>query len=410
LPRPFPLKGYGKARGLSVRRWRIFRAATWSRRRIFAFSVLGLVLLVGLSFALPLWTGRARYPHIERDIANRAIESARRDEADHWAPERYASAVNAFKSGVDEGLRQRGLPIPFRNYALVEDQFYCATQNAYRAVREGKTARLSMASRAAEMIHLAQDVVHEAENSIRMVPVGFIPRMRLQQSRMSLSEATLYTRKGQYDVAYDKAKASQADASWVLNATGTAASRYLDSDLVRQWRNWVNQTLSESRSNQSAAIIVIKEKNRVDLYQSGRVRKSYSADMGRNRLSTKMYAGDRATPEGRYRITQKKGRGDSKYYKALVLNYPNEADRKRLAQAKSKGQASHGLGLGSLIEIHGEGGRGQDWTYGCVALSNRDLDDLFSRVSVGTPVTIVGGDGGSGKFSDLARRLSAPPQ
>jgi hypothetical protein len=153
--------------------------------------VLGLLLLVGLSFALPLWTGRARYPQIERDIANRAIESARRDEADHWAPERYASAMNAFKAGVDEGLHQRSRLIPFQNYALAEDQFYCATQNAYRAVREGKTARLSMASRAAEMIHLAQDVVREAENSIRMVPVGFIPRMRLQQSRMSLSEATL---------------------------------------------------------------------------------------------------------------------------------------------------------------------------------------------------------------------------
>ena len=372
--------------------------------------MLGLLLLVALSFAVPLWTGRARYPQIERDIATRAIEDARREEADHWAPERYASAVSAFKAGVDEGLHQRGLPIPFQNYALAEDQFYCAAQNANRAMREGKTTRLSMASRAAEMIHLAQDVVHEAENSIRMVPVGFIPRMRLQESRVSLSQATLYTRKGQYDAAFDKAKDAQADASWVLNATGAAASRYLDSDLVRQWRTWVNQTVAESRASQSAAIIVIKEKNRVDLYQAGRVRHSYSADMGRNRLSSKMYAGDRATPEGRYYITQKKGRGDSKYYKALVLNYPNEADRKRLAQAKSKGQASRGLGLGSLIEIHGEGGRGQDWTYGCVALSNRDLDDLFARVSVGTPVTIVGGDGESGKFSDLARRLSAPPQ
>jgi len=381
-----------------------------SRLRIFALSGLGLLLLVGLSFGLPLWTGRARYPQVERDIANRAIEDARRDEANHWAPERYASAVNAFKAGVDEGIRQRGRLIPFQNYAVAEDRFYAAAQNASEAMREGKSARLGMASRAAEMIHLAQDVIHEAENSVRMVPVGFIPRMRLQKSRMSLSEATLYTRNGRYDDAFDKAKDAQSDALWVLTATGAAASRYLDSDLVRQWRNWVDQTVAESRAGQSSAIVVIKEKNRVDLYQAGRIRKSYNADMGRNRLSSKLYAGDRATPEGRYYITQKKGRGDSKYYKALVLNYPNAADRKRLAHAKTNGQASRGLGLGSLIEIHGEGGRGQDWTYGCVALSNNDLDDLFTRVSVGTPVTIVGGDGQSGKFSDLARRLSAPPQ
>jgi lipoprotein-anchoring transpeptidase ErfK/SrfK len=49
-----------------------------------------------------------------------------------------------------------------------------------------------------------------------------------------------------------------------------------------------------------------------------------------------------------------------------------------------------GTGPGSLIEIHGHGGTGRDWTDGCVALSNEDMDQLFSRVRVGTPVTIVG--------------------
>ena len=58
---------------------------------------------------------------------------------------------------------------------------------------------------------------------------------------------------------------------------------------------------------------------------------------------------------------------------------------------------------GGSIQIHGEGGRGRDWTRGCVAVSNRDMDDLFSRVSVGTPVTIVGGDG-TGIYARLARQ------
>ena len=49
-------------------------------------------------------------------------------------------------------------------------------------------------------------------------------------------------------------------------------------------------------------------------------------------------------------------------------------------------------GIGGLIEIHGEGGRGRDWTRGCVALANPDIDDLFRHVEVGTPVTIVGSD------------------
>jgi hypothetical protein len=54
-----------------------------------------------------------------------------------------------------------------------------------------------------------------------------------------------------------------------------------------------------------------------------------------------------------------------------------------------------------LIEIHGEGGRGKDWTQGCVALTNSDIDDLFGRVAIGTPVTIVGGDGNGGTFTRL---------
>ena len=363
-----------------------------------------------MSFALPLWTGRARYPQIQRQIATRAIDDARQEDSERWSPDRFRSAVTAYEAGVAEGLRQRRRLIPFQNYALAEDQFYCAAQNANRALREGKANRLGMASRTSEAMGFARTLIAEAQNSIRLVPVGLLPRQRLQKAKAALHEAAQHTRSGRFDLAYERAIDAQGDAEWALTATGAAASRFVDSNVVSEWRHLVAQTVTESKARQSTAIVVIKEKNRLDLYHAGRLKKSYSADMGKNRLTKKLHQGDNATPEGRYRITEKKGRGDSKYYKALVLNYPNEADRKRLAAAKNAGIASKRVGPGSLIEIHGEGGRGQDWTYGCVALSNRDIDDLFPRVSVGTPVTIVGGDGQSGKFSDLARRLSAPPQ
>jgi len=67
-----------------------------------------------------------------------------------------------------------------------------------------------------------------------------------------------------------------------------------------------------------------------------------------------------------------------------------------------------GASMGGLIEIHGNGGRGKDWTKGCVALRNSDMDDLFRRTSVGTPVTIVGGDG-QGVFARLVREHAAAP-
>ena len=121
---------------------------------------------------------------------------------------------------------------------------------------------------------------------------------------------------------------------------------------------------------------------------------------------SKLHQGDGATPEGRYKITDKKSRGRSRYYKALLLDYPNREDLRELEALKASGEIPRGTRAGSLIEIHGEGGKGKDWTDGCVAITNDEIDWIFTRVAVGTPVTIVGSQHGEGLFSDVARRLA----
>jgi murein L,D-transpeptidase YafK len=82
--------------------------------------------------------------------------------------------------------------------------------------------------------------------------------------------------------------------------------------------------------------------------------------------------------------------GQTHYYRALMLDYPNADDRARFQALQRTGQMPRNGRIGSNIEIHGEGGRSQDWTQGCVALSNDEMDELVSLVGVGTPVTIVG--------------------
>jgi len=79
----------------------------------------------------------------------------------------------------------------------------------------------------------------------------------------------------------------------------------------------------------------------------------------------------------------------TRYYKALMINYPNERDRQIFAQNKSRGVISKRARIGGLIEIHGEGGRNDDWTEGCIALTNREMDQIMQYATVGTPVTIV---------------------
>ena len=183
-------------------------------------------------------------------------------------------------------------------------------------------------------------------------------------------------------------------------ADADAAARYADASLVSRWRRMVTETVAWSRNSGNPAIVVLKENHRLDLYDNGRIVRSYPADMGYRSVNDKLRSGDAATPEGRYRITEKKP--GSTYYKAFALNYPNDEDRSQFERLKRQGQIPRGASLGGLIEIHGEGGRGKDWTKGCVALANDDIDELFRKVGVGTPVTIVGGDG-QGAFARLVR-------
>jgi len=149
------------------------------------------------------------------------------------------------------------------------------------------------------------------------------------------------------------------------------------------------------------AVIVYKEKNLVELYHNGNQVKQYAPTWGRNSIYPKRQSGDAATPEGRYRIVSKNG--NSRYFKALLLDYPNADDRARFRELQRSGEC-RATRAWRLIEIHGEAPRpGLD--IGLRRAEQSDMNDLYSRAEVGTPVTIVGGNGRDGTFSDLARSL-----
>jgi hypothetical protein len=166
--------------------------------------------------------------------------------------------------------------------------------------------------------------------------------------------------------------------------------RFSDRRLLREWRRWVEATIEESRDTRSAAIIIDKLDRSLNLYYSGLLLVSYPVELGTNGLQRKLFAGDRATPEGMYRVVKLKEGRETKYHKALLLDYPNEDDQARFDRARQRGEIPRGRGIGSMIEIHGGGGDGGDWTDGCIALANQDIDMVYARAHVGTLVTIVG--------------------
>jgi hypothetical protein len=161
-----------------------------------------------------------------------------------------------------------------------------------------------------------------------------------------------------------------------------------DARKIGVWRRWVEETVRDSKARNSYAVVVDKSAHKAYLIRGGRIVRKYDCELGYNSGRQKLFSGDASTPEGQYRVSVVKARG-SKYYKALLLNYPNDLDWRRFRDNKANGVISQKARIGGLIEIHGEGGRNRDWTQGCVALTNKEMDHLMQFASVGMPVTIV---------------------
>lgn len=166
--------------------------------------------------------------------------------------------------------------------------------------------------------------------------------------------------------------------------------RYADESRIAYWQTLAKQTIDWSRIHQSTAIVVSKADRELTLYKSGRKVLSYPVRLGFNGMLEKRFQGDGATPEGRYRVTDKRGQGQTQFYRALALDYPNAEDRRRFDLAKKSGRIGPTKGIGGLIEIHGADNELLAQTLGCIMLDNPNMAVLYDGVSVGTPVTIVG--------------------
>lgn len=134
-------------------------------------------------------------------------------------------------------------------------------------------------------------------------------------------------------------------------------------------------------------ILIEKGARRMTLYEDGRPVKTYRIALGFAPVGDKVRLGDGRTPEGVYRISLKNP--NSQFRLSLKISYPNAEDR-RAADRR-------GVNPGGDIFIHGTPGRSApypagaaipDWTLGCVAVTNDEIDEVFRLVDVGTPVEI----------------------
>lgn len=173
-------------------------------------------------------------------------------------------------------------------------------------------------------------------------------------------------------------------AAWLLLPGSVAAVDLLaraDTQMsVRQQTSVSNPSITE--------VVVRKEQRRLDLMEGDTVFRSYRVSLGDNPTGHKLFEGDERTPEGRYTLDWRNPESD--FYKSIHISYPNEQD---LEEA-----GAWGLNPGGSIMIHGLPNNagdlafafaGLDWTDGCIAVSNEEMDEIWSFVENGTPIHIL---------------------
>lgn len=135
------------------------------------------------------------------------------------------------------------------------------------------------------------------------------------------------------------------------------------------------------------SILILKKDHLLQLLANGQVIRTYKVALGSGGLPPKVREGDARTPEGHYIIDSRNAA--SAYHKALHISYPSPDDRKRAAKL--------GVSPGGAIMIHGlPNGKGwvgpahrlYDWTLGCIAVTDQEIDEIWNLVPTGTPVEV----------------------
>lgn len=134
-------------------------------------------------------------------------------------------------------------------------------------------------------------------------------------------------------------------------------------------------------------IVVVKSARTLTLFRHGKVLKTYQVALGTHPIGGKTREGDGKTPEGAYTISARNVH--SQFHRSLRISYPNADDRERAKKL--------GVRPGGDIFIHGlppqwawlgAAHRERDWTLGCIAVTNSEIDEIWASVPTGTPVEI----------------------
>lgn len=356
-----------------------------NRRNIIIISAASLLLLTaGFLIMYPVPSP----PVIKMKTARDSLSVALKNHADKYFPQLYRQAEISYDSAMAIWKRENERFIYVRNFDRVEDYARLSAKMSNLACCSTYVFKPELTIKLAGDIDSLKKLVRKINEDYSSFPFPFEIRERISRGKMLLKDA---------ETAYAGELLPESD-SLIKEAHKMLLSgpEFADINLREYfksfplWEKWINTTINASKTNGTYSIIVDKFARKLFLYHKGKKTAEYSVELGQNWVGNKRLTGDKATPEGMYKITKKLEGKNTKYHKALLLNYPNKEDSERFRREVSGGSLPASADIGGMIEIHGGGGKGVDWTDGCIALKNNEMDRIFRYTKIGTPVTIVG--------------------
>ncbi|MEQ8924639.1 MAG: L,D-transpeptidase [Fulvivirga sp.] len=319
--------------------------------------------------------------------ARSGLLTAKRAKADVLAKDQFNQAQTSYDSAILLLDSENQKIFFFRRYEKVEmllikviedthlsekiaiekdKQYWLTTKNKYEKVRD----------------------LHEFfKQAYANFPLKEAERKTVSEANIMLDETQLALR-NQSVIETDKLVDYEHFITELINSSRITMKHYFKDYEV--WESLQRNALKNATDNNSYVVIIDKLNRECKLYYRSKCLATLPIELGYNWIGDKQHAGDKTTPEGAYRIIKKKANAETKYYKALLLNYPNEDDKKRHSKNVKEGIIPKNVPIGGEIEIHGHGGKGIDWTDGCIALSNKNMDSVYAMIPLNTPVIIVG--------------------
>lgn len=358
------------------------------RKRRTGWIVLAGILILAAVASVVLLATAEEPPLKDIEDTRTILSKAESLNAEVYSRKLYREAKVLYDSAMTVWKKENEKFFICRRYEGVVGLAGKAKNVGLQAVLKAEEVRKNSKDGLKEEIKVLRQEMTEFEKIFAALPLSREAKSEHSKGKLLLNEAEIAFEKGEYSDGREKSRL----ASVLIRNSYKEARKVLE-EYFRQlpeWQEQLKEAVARSDREKSYVIVVEKLPSRCDLYYNGVKKYSFEAEFGRNWIGDKRQEGDYATPEGDYRVVRKLDRGTSKYYKALLIDYPNRDDRANFRKLKKEGVVASNARPGNLIEIHGHGGRGANWTNGCVAVKDSDMDKIFSCAERGTPITIIG--------------------